>query len=488
MKDQLLALGRRLSPEQWMIYGLGLVIMLSIWCSIRYYMEVLLGIPMLLLIMYWCIIDFKKVFFILLACIPISIEYYFPNGLATDLPTEPLIVGLMLVSAAYFLQHFKTMKVDFFKHPLTLLLLLHLAWTLITTVTSHQFGFSIKFFIAKIWYIVTFYFLAAKLLRTEDDLKMLIRYIAIPLTFIVIVCIIRHSFLGFTFEDVNFALSPFFRNHVTYAAVMALFFPFIWLALSWYSRWSRSWWAVLFCIVVLLIGINFSYTRAAYGAILLSLGAYYAMRLRAMKYVLGTFLIIATLGITALVNNNKYLDFAPDYSKTVMHKSFDNLLEATYKLQDISTMERVYRWIAGFRMVSEKPLMGFGPGNFYSFYKDYTVNSFKTYVSHNPEQSGVHSYYLMVTVEQGYIGLFIFLMLNLAVMLYAENIYHATPIESGRRRMVLMASMCFIIIQALLMMNDLIETDKTGPFYYICIAILVNMDIVNRKMRDLVIQ
>jgi O-antigen ligase len=481
MKARLVALRQFFSLEEWMFAAFGLVTMFSIWLSIRYYMEFLIGIPAVLLITYWCIVDFKRVFFVLFACIPISIEYFFPNGYATDLPTEPLIVGLMLVATAYFLKHFHAMRGDFFKHPITILLLLHVSWTLITMTTSMQFVYSLKFFIAKIWYVVTFYFLGSKLMRTEDDLKTFVRYVGIPLVFIVLVCIVRHARLGFTFEEVNFALSPFFRNHVSYASVMALFFPFLWIATTWYPRWTKHWNYTALGALVLLIGIQFSYTRAAYGAILLALGAYYIIRWRLMKYVLLLVVTIFTLSISALLSNNKYLDFAPDYSKTIMHKSFDNLLEATYKLQDISTMERVYRWVAAFRMIDERPMMGVGPGNFYSFYKNYTVHKFETYVSDNPEQSGVHSYYLMVTVEQGVIGLFIFLVLNLFIFLKIETIYHASPPESGRRKMVLMAGMCFVIIQSLLLMNDLIETDKTGSFYYICIAILVNMDIANKR-------
>ena len=481
MKARIAMLRQFFSPEEWLLAIFGIVIVFSVWLSIYYSTAILVGFPAVLLAVYWCILDFKRVFFVLFACIPVSVEYFFPNGYATDLPTEPMIVGLMIVATAYFLQNFHVMRGDFFKHPITVLLLFHVAWTMIAMTTSIQFVYSLKFLVAKIWYVVTFYFLGSKLLRTEADLKMFVRYVGIPLVLIVVVCVIRHAMLGFTFEDVNFALSPFFRNHVSYASVMALFFPFLWLATGWYPRYSKQWYYVAFGAAVLLIGIQFSYTRAAYGAIFLALGAYYVIRWRMMKYVLLVVVTFFTIGITALINNNKYLDFAPDYSKTIMHKSFDNLLEATYKLQDISTMERVYRWVAAFRMIEERPLMGVGPGNFYSYYKIYTVNKFKTYVSDNPEQSGVHSYYLMVTVEQGIIGLFIFLILNLFIFLKIESIYHATSVESGRRTIILMASMCFVIIQSLLLMNDLIETDKTGSFYYVCIAILVNMDIANRR-------
>ena len=58
------------------------------------------AIPVVLLLGYLAVVDFRRLFFLLLLCIPFSIEYTFPNGFGTDLPTEPLMVGLMLV---YFL-------------------------------------------------------------------------------------------------------------------------------------------------------------------------------------------------------------------------------------------------------------------------------------------------------------------------------------------------------------------------------------------------
>ena len=47
--------------------------------------------------------------------------------------------------------------------------------------------------------------------------------------------------------------------------------------------------------------------------------------------------------------------------------------------------------------------------NFYPNYQARTVRSFTTYVSDNPERSGIHNYYLMTAVEQGIPGLLVYL-------------------------------------------------------------------------------
>ena len=286
---------------------------------------------------------------------------------------------------------------------------------------------------------------------------------------------IRHTLTGFSFEAINSVLNPFYRNHVNYAAILVVFFPFIWYAPAWETKYSSKWWLLVGSIAFFLMAIYFTYTRAAYVSLFIAIATYFIIRFRLMKIVLAGTLIAAIVGLNFVANNNKYLDFAPDFNKTIAHKKFDNLLDATAKGEDISTMERVYRWVAGGYMVKEKPWFGFGPGNFYTYYPQYTVNSFTTYVSDNPEKSGIHCYYLMVAVEQGIIGLLIFLLLCFTVLLKAEQLYHQVNIPS-KRRLVLMVSLSLVIILSLLLINDLVETDKVGTFFFMGMAMLVNLE------------
>jgi O-antigen ligase len=132
-------------------------------------------------------------------------------------------------------------------------------------------------------------------------------------------------------------------------------------------------------------------------------------------------------------------------------------------------------------MTSEHPFIGFGPGNFYTFYKSYTVTSFQTYVSDNPEKSGVHSYYLMTLVEQGIPGLVLFLIFCAYILLHGEALYHQLALEK-EKQIVMMALLSQIIIMALLLINDLIETDKVGPFFFMNIVLLVSMDLYGKKI------
>ena len=200
-----------------------------------------------------------------------------------------------------------------------------------------------------------------------------------------------------------------------------------------------------------------------------------------MKIVMSSAAIIIIALASFLIYENKYLDFAPDYQKTITHYKFDNLLEATVKLEDISTMERVYRWVAGAHMLAEHPYMGFGPGNFYFFYKKYTVSSFRTYVSDNPEKSGMHNYYMMTLVEQGFIGLFLFLLMPICALIFGERCWHT--MSPGFSRDLLMAAiMMLVIILAINFMNDMLETAKQGPFFFWALAIITMVALKQRSI------
>ncbi len=457
---------------------------LSLFASIITGEWLLAGAPAFLLLVFLTLVDFRKVFYLLLICIPLSSEVHFSNGFGTDLPTEPLMIGIMLVYFLYLIRHGRTMDARFFKHPITLFLLLHLGWIACTTLTSASFFISFKYLLAKTWYIITFYFMAGWLLKTEEDFKKLFWLVLLPLLFTVLIIVGRHATFGFSFADVNKILTPFQRNHVNYAATLALFFPFVAFALFWNKVFTRRWWFVVGAAAFLLFAIYTTYTRAAFVALFMAAGAYFIIQWRLVRYVLLAGLVSATLALSYLALDNRYLDLAPNFDTTVTHYQFDNLLEATYKMEDISTMERVYRWVAGFQMSNEKPWLGYGPGNFTTFYRSYTITSFQTYVSNNPDNSGVHSYFLMTLIEQGIIGLLLFVLLTFAVLIYGEIIYHQTS-DPSRKWIIMTLLLCTVIIDAFLIINDLVETDKVGSFFFMCMAILVNMDLLNQKEKPL---
>lgn len=442
----------------------------------QYYIALL---PFLLIGIALVIYDYRILYALLIISLPISQELYLPNGLGTDLPSEPLMLGVTGIAILYFLDRLRKIDYSYLYHSLSVILLVHIAWTLVTCITAQDMVVGTKFLLAKLWYVIPFYFFPFAVIRNNITYKSILGLIFFPLFAIVIWVLVRHAGHGFSFATSNTVVYPIFRNHVSYASLLVLLLPFL---IGSYTIVNSKFWKrlCLLGIPIMIIAIYFSYTRAAQGSILIAAAAYIMFRLRLAKPAIAIGGILAIVGCIYLVNENKYLDYAPNYDSTITHYEFDNLIEATYKLEDISTMERVHRWVAGGRMIADRPWLGFGPGNFYNTYKDYTLNEFKTYVSHNPEKSGIHNYFLMLAVEQGIIGSLIFILLLIVAIFKGEKLYH--QLKPGiPRTMIICSLVTLIVFTALSMFNDMVETDKVGPIFFFCISTIVLVDIRQNK-------
>ncbi|HPN69283.1 MAG TPA: O-antigen ligase family protein [Saprospiraceae bacterium] len=448
----------------------GIFVLLLSFLASYFEQVLLLAIPLVLIMGILFISDYRLPYYLYFLVMPLSVEYYFPSGFGTDLPTEPLM--LIMTASAFVLFLSDGMKLMSAKYlqPITYALMCHVCWIGVTAFASESPFISLKILLAKIWYIIPFYFLSLHLIKNPAFVKKIMIFTFWPLLLATIYIIIRHTSYSFSFESVNHVVRPFFRNHVSYASVLVLFVPFVWFLYKQEQRKTMKYFYLL-SMIVMVVGIYFSYTRAAILSLILAFGCYYLIKWRLFfKSVLLSVPILIFL-VYFLVKDNNYVRFAPNFERTVTHNDFGNLLDATYKLEDISTMERVYRWVAGAHMVAEKPYMGFGPGTFYTYYQNYTVTMFETYVSDNPEKSGMHNNFLMILVEQGFPGLVIFLIFCLLVLYQIQEQYLKTK-DENEKILIMSAGLCIIIILLTNLINDTLEVDKIGPFFFLSIAII----------------
>jgi len=417
--------------------------------------------------------DYRILYYSFWMLLPFSIEFYF-GSIGMDLPTEPIMLLLSGLTFLLVASKLRTISFQQLYHPIGVILLIHLFWILITSVFSQSPTVSYKFFAAKLWYVVPFFFLTFHMIKTDKDIDKIMGILAVFLSTAIAIVVARHAMEGFTFKSSHKVVRPIFRNHVNYSAIIVTVLPFMWAFYR--NRTSKLIRKLMIPVLLLfLVGTYFSYTRAAQLCVFIGIGAYFIFKFRLGRLAIIGSCMIGLLFVTHLATNNKYLDYAPDFEKTITHTDFDNLLEATMKMEDISTMERVYRWVAGSHMFIQRPVTGFGPGSFYFHYKEYTVLSFRTYVSGNPEKSGIHSYYLMTLVEQGIVGLLILLALMFGIILVGERVYHQVK-DKNSQRYVMAATISTVVICALCLINDLLEVDKVGPFFFLNAAIIVIFD------------
>mgnify|MGYP002349121933 FL=1 len=468
-------------PLQNVFYLFGGMVLLCIALALLTNHIYFLTMPFGVLFVAWLIRDFRAVYFALLFFLPLSIEHSFGEFLATDLPTEPLMIILMCVAIGTYLAKPPPHIKNILFHPIMVLLLLHLVWIAISVVYSQNFWVSVKYFSAKIWYVSVFVGMSLLLLRSVKHYKTAFWCIYIPLTFVVIQTLVRHYYADFDFVRANVVMLPFFRNHVNYAMMLAIFYPFLWSARHWYPVGSFKRYCIGFGIVLYMVAMFYSYTRAAYVSILILPIVYGILHYRFTSYIVTLTAVVLMVAGVYYGTDNRYMELAPNFERTIYHENLGDHLSATFAGTDVSFMERVYRWVAAVNMSQEHPIVGFGPANFYNFYRYYTITSFKTYVSDNPEKSGVHNYFLMTLVEQGLVGLIIMLVLCAVFFLQGEQIYQRQKSQADKSLV-----MCVLLSQFIIVVNmtisDLIEVDKIGSLFFINFALLINLDLAARSI------
>jgi O-antigen ligase len=412
--------------------------------------------------------------YLLILSIPWSVEFNFNPNLGTDLPDEPLMLLAALSVIVYSLFHWE--KIQQFKlHVLIAIISLQFLWAIITVITSTDFIVSIKYLLAKSWYLLAFVGLPLSLFKDEGILKRTGVLLLSSMMIVMIVTLIRHGINCWTFEKINDSLHPFFRNHVNYSSLLVFMVP-LQIAIIKLSSSKKIRNALYVLVIITIVATYFTYARGAWLALLAGFIAYWLIQKRLLVFSFLFFLSAVVATVFWLQSNDRFVNLSNDYKTTIFHSDFREHLIATYELKDLSNAERIYRWIAGIRMIKDQWETGFGPSTFYHQYKSYTLPAFKTYVSDNREQSTVHNYFLLLLIEQGVMGCVLFIALVAALLWYAQKIYFRT--DEKFWKVVVAAVTSILIMQCVVnFLSDMIETDKVGSVFYLCVAVIIIADI-----------
>lgn len=400
--------------------------------------------------------------------IPWSMEVQLTPTLGTDFPDEPLMWLATLVIAITMIQTPQRM-VALISHPIMVCIALLWCWACFSTMASSGGWLSLKYLLAKLWFIIPFT-CGSYLLLDDDSLRRkAFMMISVPMIILALITIARHAWTGFSFAEVSNVCAPYFRNHVNYGALLVCTVPMVWML---YRTNRNPWWIA--GLLVLLIALYFSYSRGAWLALPVGLIAVWCMRRKLLVHAMVLCLVAVAAGGVWLIQDNRYLRFRPDYSSTIYHAALGDHIEATYTMKDLSTAERFYRWIAGWRMAEAHPLAGVGPNHFYPSYRSFTVAAYRTYVSDNPERSTVHNYFLLLLSEQGFPALILFVVLLFIMFGYAQKEYHRSSSAATRSLLLALTAMLAMIV-VLISLSDLIEADKIGSLFYIIAGLLIGV-------------
>lgn len=457
----------------------SLLFVLSIIFSVLWHDERLLVIPFAFLLLpflfQFMIHSTERLFWMLLCLLPLSTEINITSSLGLDFPDEPIMMLLTAMALLRWWHQPQAFPDTVWRHPLFFLLVIHMLWITVTCFYSEEPVLSIKFLLAKSWYIVPFVILPALWLNSIRNIEKMVRYLLIPMGIIIVITLLRHAVSGFSFESINRHLFPFFRNHVNYGAMLVCLLAVAFGAYHHTTNNKKYKKGLQIFMLIGITGLIFSYSRGAWLALIGGLVTVWVIRKRMITPVIITALLTVLISTVWLSTDQRYFRFAPDHDRTIFHTDFSQHMSATIAFKDVSNAERFYRWIAGARMFAERPLTGFGPSTFYHNYRPYTVRRFETWVSDNPEHSTVHNYFLLTALEQGVIGLLIFCALYFLMLWRIQKIYH--QLHSYFFRTVAITTAAILVMIGIInFMSDMIETDKIGSLFWLSLGMIIVLE------------
>lgn len=430
------------------------------------------------------LINWKVAYFLFLFTIPISIDFEITSSLSTSLPDEPLMWIFMFMFPFIFLQDPKVLgRRDWWRDPIVTVVVLQFLWMIVAVIFSKELTLSLKFMAAKTWFLISFFILPYYVFREKKDFKRAFLLFLVPLVVTIIIIMIRHAARGFEFRRVEHAIGNLYYNHVDYSAVISIFFPLLLVAIP-MSRSYRNPFiniALIGLIMLFLPAIYLTFARAAVVAVIFAICVAIAIRIRLANLIMPAFIGFIALVIILMAKDNRYINFRPNYEKTYMHKNFSEHIMATFRGEDMSSMERLYRWIAAIRMSADEPVKGWGPNAFYYYYKPYAVSSFKTYVSRNTEKSTTHNYFLYMLVEQGWPAMILYTALIMVAFAQAQKTYHRFK-DRFYKYCTLGAAMMLASAFINNFFSELLETHKVGSLFYISLALIVVLRKISMDM------
>ncbi|MCB0762493.1 MAG: O-antigen ligase family protein [Flavobacteriales bacterium] len=441
-----------------------------------------MALPLGLLVIWAALFRLDKLLLFVVMCTPVSLnlEQLEIGGVGFYLPTEPLLFGILLLMVFRIMQG-QSIDSRIWKHPLSYIIYAYVGWIAFTTVSSEYPVVSLKFLLAKLWFIVPMYFVAAHIFSNLRNIRQYQLLYIFPLLLVIIYTVIRHSTFGFDKDAGHWVMEPFYKDHTSYGAVLAMYFPVI-VGLTIRKKLSPFVRTILVIgTIILAIGVVFSYTRAAW----VSLAAAMVLMVAMMLKIRFRTILFSFIALAAFVWSTQ------DQLLIVMEKnkqdSSDNLAEHVESISNVSSdasnLERLNRWNCALEMFYERPITGWGPGTYQFVYAPFQRFEDLTIISTNNADGGnAHSEYLGPLAEQGIPGSLIVLVLVLYTCFFSFRLYH----EVHDREIKILVMTTFMGLFTYFVhgtLNNYLDTDKASIPFWGFLAVLVAVDIFHKKNR-----
>lgn len=435
-------------------------------------------VPLALLVVWLFYVRLEDGLLLMAMLTPFAVNMALLPGMELSMPVEPMMI---LFSLFFLFRVLAAHNYDLriLRHPVTMMLLASLAWWVMTSCTSRLPWVSFKYFAARLWFVIPFFFAAAQVFRRRERIAQF--YWAYAIGIGIVILIATSKTLG-NFSDLQTlhrVMRPFYNDHTAYGCAIALLLPasvhFIFGG-KW-KGWQRVLTLLLFAL--LCIGLFFSYCRAAWISAVVALGIYVLIRLgMKVKWMVllfclgvGTFFVYQSDVLYRLGKNHQ----DSSYTLADQVKSISNIST------DASNVERLNRWASAMRLWKESPVVGVGPGTYQFLYGSYQKSYQLSTISTNAGDLGnAHSEYIGPMTEQGLPGVILVVSLFLTTFATGVRVYR-TAKDPTVGRMALAFTLSLLTYYVHGVFNNFLDTDKLSVPFWAFTAAVVALDLYSEK-------
>ncbi|PID94009.1 MAG: hypothetical protein CSA95_05050 [Bacteroidetes bacterium] len=463
------------------VYGVsGLFILLCMVLIMKQFFWLPLAVPLLLGISLLYLFALDKVLLFIVFLTPLAVNLRDTTlNVGVSLPTEPLLLAVLGLGLVRML--FKNYSFDrrVLRHPVSIAIIIYLLWMFFTCVTSEYPLVSFKFLLAKLWFIVPFYFMGTHLFRDFSNIRRFNWLYVVALIIVIGYTTYHHALLGFSEKAGHWVMTPFYNDHTAYGAILAFFLPFL-VGFSFSKAFTpSSRWLSMIALAIVSLAIFLSYSRAAWLSVVASLMAFLILKFKIkFKYLFATLVVLIVLFfsfrwqiIDALERNEQ--DSSQNFVEHV--QSISNISS------DASNLERINRWQSALRLFRERPFWGWGPGTYQFVYAPFQRSKEKTIISTNAGDLGAaHSEFLGPLAESGMLGMLTFMGVVVAVLVSGIKLYRRVedPVVKVTALCMLLGLVSYFAHGFL---NNFSETDKISVPLWGYMAMIVAMDLYHSR-------
>lgn len=440
--------------------------------------------PIGLLAIYFALYYTEWTFLSLAFLTPLSVNIEeWTDSFGLFVPTEPMLFGLMLFFL--FIQLRKNiLPLEIWKNPIIWAIGFYLLWVFITSITSTHPSVSFKFLLARLWFVIPMLLLGTFIFRNPKNIKRFIWLFVIGMMLAISYTLVVHASYGFGEKEGHWVMWPLFKDHTIYGAIVALIVPLV-FGLYFYKKHNPLvQMVILSFITITLLGLFFSYTRAAWLSVFAALGVWFLIRFK-IKFSLVAGITIFLGTVLYVFWDTIQIELARNKSEHTTEEFGERLQSATNVTTDASNLERINRWSCAIEMFEERPYFGFGPGTYAFEYARFQDPENLTIISTNFGDLGnAHSEYLGPLAEMGFIGFLSMILLVIAIFYKGITLYIRWPKEDREMRVIILSmilSLTTYFVHGVL--NNFLDTDKAAvPIWGMCAAFIALEIKLNREL------